>query len=200
MQTPADVAARRKHAREVVIDVLTVLEGQQSVRTEAHTSPRLIGGDFLASGLDAREAMRAAHTLFGIALTELNKHGKWAPTEIAMALNAHILDDVGEIILETISEARTSTQEVVNAARIADLLSHREIEVFEYITRQASTKEIAQQMGIAEHTVKHHITNIGRKLQASGRQGLLARARELGLLIATPVAVGGAITAISTLT
>jgi len=61
-------------------------------------------------------------------------------------------------------------------------LSRRELEVLRLLARGATNKEIAQQLHIAEGTVKNHLTNIFTKLDVPDRTCAALRGRELGLL------------------
>ena len=45
-----------------------------------------------------------------------------------------------------------------------------------------SNKEIALAMGLGEETVKWHLKNLYRKLEAGDRWSVVSRARSLGLL------------------
>lgn len=48
-------------------------------------------------------------------------------------------------------------------------LSPREMEILELVTRGISNKDIAQQLGISQQTVKNHVTAVLRKLQVHDR-------------------------------
>lgn len=48
-------------------------------------------------------------------------------------------------------------------------LSHREMEMLEYMARGKSNKEIAKTLRISDQTVKNHITSILKKLQVNDR-------------------------------
>jgi DNA-binding NarL/FixJ family response regulator len=66
--------------------------------------------------------------------------------------------------------------------QLVDPLSERELEILGWIARGASNKEIADQLFIAEGTVKNHMTNILGKLGVRDRTQAALKARELGLL------------------
>jgi DNA-binding NarL/FixJ family response regulator len=72
-------------------------------------------------------------------------------------------------------------------------LSSRELEVLELVAHARANKEIAEQLGLSEFTVKRHIQNILRKIGARSRweasASYLAQRRELGLSPRVPVAV-----------
>lgn len=63
--------------------------------------------------------------------------------------------------------------EVAQAAEereaIAELLTHREMEILKHIAKGKSNREIAESLCISEKTVKNHISNIFRKIQVEDR-------------------------------
>jgi DNA-binding NarL/FixJ family response regulator len=96
----------------------------------------------------------------------------------------------GESILEPSVAAKviaefTRVSSLVPAAQMEQLvepLSERELEILALIARGASNKEIANQLFIAEGTVKNHVTHILGKLGVRDRTQAALKARELGLL------------------
>ena len=65
---------------------------------------------------------------------------------------------------------------------LLDPLSKREQEVLSFMAKGASNQEIAEELVVALCTVKHHVSKILSKLEASNRTQAMARARTLGLL------------------
>ena len=96
----------------------------------------------------------------------------------------------GESILEPSVAAKviaefTRVSSLVPAAQMEQLvepLSERELEILALIARGDSNKEIAEQLYIAEGTVKNHVTHILGKLGVRDRTQAALKARELGLL------------------
>jgi DNA-binding NarL/FixJ family response regulator len=96
----------------------------------------------------------------------------------------------GESILEPSVAAKviaefTRVSSMVPAAQMEQLvepLSERELEILSCIARGASNKEIADQLFIAEGTVKNHVTHILGKLGVRDRTQAAVKARDLGLL------------------
>jgi DNA-binding NarL/FixJ family response regulator len=96
----------------------------------------------------------------------------------------------GESILEPSVAAKviaefTRVSSMVPSAQMEQLvepLSERELEILALIARGASNKEIANQLFIAEGTVKNHVTHILGKLGVRDRTQAALKARELGLL------------------
>jgi DNA-binding CsgD family transcriptional regulator len=84
--------------------------------------------------------------------------------------------------------AHVIREEVLDPERVRSILTTREIEVLGLVLQDASIAEIASQLFISTHTAKHHMTNIGRKLSATGKSAIVSRARELGLLVVAPLA------------
>jgi ATP/maltotriose-dependent transcriptional regulator MalT len=66
--------------------------------------------------------------------------------------------------------------------QLIEPLSERELEILGLIARGASNREIANQLFIAEGTVKNHVTHILGKLGVRDRTQAALKARELGLL------------------
>jgi len=49
------------------------------------------------------------------------------------------------------------------------ILTPRERIIFELLIKNKTTKEIAQELGISEKTVRNHISNVMQKLGTKGR-------------------------------
>ncbi len=62
------------------------------------------------------------------------------------------------------------------------LLTPRELEVVELLTRGLSNKEIARVLGIVERTAKFHVSSVLQKLEAENRTEAVTRALQLGLV------------------
>jgi len=96
----------------------------------------------------------------------------------------------GESILQPSVAAKVITEftrvsSMIPAAQMEQLiepLSERESDILALIARGASNKEIANQLFIAEGTVKNHVTHILGKLGVRDRTQAALKARELGLL------------------
>jgi LuxR family maltose regulon positive regulatory protein len=61
-------------------------------------------------------------------------------------------------------------------------LSERELEVLQLIAAGKSNRRIATELFVSVGTVKTHINNVYRKLDAHSRTQAVARARELNLI------------------
>jgi DNA-binding NarL/FixJ family response regulator len=72
--------------------------------------------------------------------------------------------------------------EPLSERELVEPLSERELEILGLIARGGSNKEIADQLFIAEGTVKNHVTHILGKLGVRDRTQAALKARELGLL------------------
>lgn len=65
---------------------------------------------------------------------------------------------------------------------LAEPLSSRELDVLKHLAEGRSNKEIANELNIAEGTVKNHMSNVLGKLGVLDRTQAALRARELGLV------------------
>jgi LuxR family maltose regulon positive regulatory protein len=68
------------------------------------------------------------------------------------------------------------------ATELPEVLSERELEVLQLIAAGKSNRRIASELFVSVGTVKTHINNLYRKLDAHSRTQAVARARELKLL------------------
>lgn len=89
---------------------------------------------------------------------------------------AHILNALDRVVRG--DECFNQTPELV-AARSGP--TERQMEVLSLIARGQQNKQISQELGIAERTVKLHVTALLTTLGARNRTHLLVRAREAGL-------------------
>lgn len=65
---------------------------------------------------------------------------------------------------------------------LTSILSERECEVLRYLAKGRSNKEIAADLGIAEGTVKNHLSHVFEKLGVLDRTQAALKARELGIV------------------
>lgn len=79
--------------------------------------------------------------------------------------------------MELVQMAQSGTQ---NTAR--GNLSSKEMDVLTHLAEGLSNKEIANELQIAEATVKMHVTSICRKISANNRTRAVIVAKELGLV------------------
>ncbi|MGD8397533.1 MAG: response regulator transcription factor [Anaerolineae bacterium] len=73
-------------------------------------------------------------------------------------------------------------EESAGMAPLSDDLTPRELEVLRTVSQGLSNKEIAQQLGISEKTVKNHISNIFSKLHVCDRTQAVLYAVRKGLV------------------
>lgn len=68
------------------------------------------------------------------------------------------------------------------AQRLPEPLSRRELEVLRLVAAGKSNRRIASELFVSVGTVKTHLNNLYRKLEARSRTQAAVRARELGLI------------------
>jgi DNA-binding NarL/FixJ family response regulator len=78
--------------------------------------------------------------------------------------------------------ARLARPVVVNSEQMSAHLSSREIEILALVASGASNKEVAENLVIAEGTVKNHMTNILGKMGVKDRMQAVLKAKELGII------------------
>lgn len=85
-------------------------------------------------------------------------------------------------LLTVFGQQKDVQPSALNPQPLIELLSERELEVFQLIAQGLSNREISERLFLALSTVKGHNRNIYGKLQVQRRTEAVARARELGLV------------------
>lgn len=62
-----------------------------------------------------------------------------------------------------------------------EILTTREMEVFSLLVKNYTTKEISNELGISEKTVRNHISNVMQKLEVTSRTGAVIELLKLNL-------------------
>lgn len=86
------------------------------------------------------------------------------------------------IALKTLHLLKNATFLKTENTAVKIILSERETEILEQLSKGFSNKIIAENLFISSFTVKRHIENIYQKLQAHNRIELLDKARNSGLI------------------
>jgi two-component system, NarL family, response regulator len=92
-----------------------------------------------------------------------------------------LLDTIRQVHLgKTCIPPRIGQKLVENMNR--PVLSGREMDIIKLVAEGKSNKEIGDQLGIAEGTVKTHVKSLLKKLKASGRTAAVKEAVHLGIV------------------
>ena len=74
-----------------------------------------------------------------------------------------------ERVQDIVQHLRATTREAAPARTPAMLLTRRELQIVAAIVEGASNKDIGQQFGLSEQTVKNHLSHIFDKVGVSNR-------------------------------
>lgn len=176
-------------------DMVVVAEaanGAQAVDLYRKHLPDIVLMDLRMPGLSGTEAASAILAEFPAArIIGLSTYG--GDEDIRRALNAgmgaYLTKDVlhDELIraIHAVSAGETylpASVTAVLAASALPALSAREMEVLSLIVKGHGNKQIAYQLGIAEHTVKNHVKNILSKLGVEDRTQAATAAIQRGII------------------
>ena len=172
--------------REPLAALIAAEEVQVSTRAWlGHGLPGLERGSLLlaagraTAAVDAAEATLHAAARYGagILLADVEPHRPLLARCAAVGLHADLIDAVFEAV--DAAAAVTTTRAIPGSG---EALTGREVDVLRLVARGLSNRDVAAELGIAEATVKTHLTRVLGKLGASSRTHAVARARELRLL------------------
>jgi DNA-binding NarL/FixJ family response regulator len=177
---------------EGVIVVGEASSGEEAVEQAGQLKPDVVFMDVRMpgmGGIEAAKAIRAASPDTKVILVTVDESRASIAEAIQAGVSGYLLKD-------------TSADELVNAARLAvegkavihpqltrafieevqvtekrsdaAALSRREKEILQKVAYGATTKEVAQDLGISPHTVKTHLERIFEKLGANDRAQAVA--------------------------
>jgi ATP/maltotriose-dependent transcriptional regulator MalT len=93
-----------------------------------------------------------------------------------------IPEPLDEVVAELQNELAAPPVDTVQIQSLVEPLTERELEVLRLLAAGRSNPEIAEELIVAEGTIKSHASRIYRKLDVTNRTQAVVRARELGLL------------------
>lgn len=170
-------------------------DGEEAVARARELKPHIILMDLnmpRVSGIEATRLVRQELPQVKIIALTVHDDDQRIFEVIKAGVSGYILKDVdpgsllktilavhsGEIVIHPTVTSRLLGEfhrltEVAQAAEereaIAELLTHREMEILKHIAKGKSNREIAESLCISEKTVKNHISNIFRKIQVEDR-------------------------------
>ncbi|HYH27660.1 MAG TPA: response regulator transcription factor [Actinomycetota bacterium] len=173
--------------------------GEDAVKAVGELTPDVVFMDVRMpgmSGIEATRAIRTEHPETRVVLFTVDESRASIAEAIQAGVSGYLLKDVG--VDELISAARLAvegkavihpslTQAFIEEVQLVERkseapLSRREIEILQKVAYGATTKEVADQLGISPHTVKTHLERIFEKLGANDRAQAVAIAIRKGLV------------------
>jgi DNA-binding NarL/FixJ family response regulator len=175
--------------------------GEEAIKVVADTKPDIVFMDVRMPGMNGIQAtrqIRENNPDTKIILFTIDESRASVAEAIQAGVSGYLLKDasVGELI----NAARQAmagkavihpslTQAFIEEVQLVDRpsspeapLSPREVEILQKIAYGATTKEVADQLGISFHTVKTHLERIFEKLGANDRAQAVAIAIRQGLV------------------
>jgi DNA-binding NarL/FixJ family response regulator len=173
--------------------------GEEAIKVVEDTNPDVIFMDVRMpgmNGIQATRVIRERHPETKVILFTVDESRASISEAIQAGVSGYLLKDVG--VAELVNAARLAmqgkavihpslTQAFIEEVRLVDRkpeapLSPREIEILQQVAYGATTKEVADELGISFHTVKTHLERIFEKLGANDRAQAVAIAIRQGLV------------------
>jgi DNA-binding NarL/FixJ family response regulator len=179
--------------------------GEEALRLAATLHPDVILMDVrmpILDGVAATRRLRAAHPAMRVIVLTTFDDDEYVFEALRAGAAGYLLKDTAsEKLFEAVRAAArgesflqpsVAAKVVAEFSRMANLtptrpdplpdpLSEREKEILRLIAQGSSNRQIAEQLVIAEGTVKNHVTSILNKLGVSDRTQAALKAREMGL-------------------
>ena len=148
------------------------------------------------SGIEAAAAIVASQPEVKVIVFTVDESRASVADAIRTGVSGYILKDVGADELVKAARLAMEGKAVIHPAltttfleetRLAERetpspLSEREVEILQRVAFGASTREVADQLGISANTVKTHVERIFEKLKANDRAQAVAIAVRRGLI------------------
>ena len=174
--------------------------GEEAVKAVEEHKPDVVFMDVRMPGMNGIQAtrlIRERHPETRVILFTIDESRSSLSEAIQAGVSGYLLKDAS--VEELINAATAAmqgkavihpslTQAFIEEVQLADKptgaapLSPREIEILQKIAYGATTKEVADQLGISFHTVKTHLERIFEKLGANDRAQAVAIAIRQGLV------------------
>jgi DNA-binding NarL/FixJ family response regulator len=175
--------------------------GEEALDSVAQNSPDIVFMDVRMPGMNGIQATRLIkerHPETKVILFTIDESRASVAEAIQAGVSGYLLKDasVGElinaarqamqgkaVIHPSLTQAFIEEVQLVDRAGTQEApLSPREVEILQKIAYGATTKEVADQLGISFHTVKTHLERIFEKLGANDRAQAVAIAIRQGLV------------------
>jgi DNA-binding NarL/FixJ family response regulator len=148
------------------------------------------------SGLEATRVIRSQHPDVKVIVFSVDESRASVSEAIRAGVAGYLLKDVGADELERAAKLAmegkavihpTLTRMFLEETRLIPRdspapLSDREVEILQKVAYGASTREVAEELGISTHTVKTHMDRIFEKLEANDRAQAVAIAVRSGII------------------
>jgi DNA-binding NarL/FixJ family response regulator len=174
--------------------------GEDAIKLAQDLSPDVIFMDVRMPGMNGIQATRIIRERrpdTKVILFTIDESRASVAEAIQAGVSGYLLKDAG--VTELVNAAKqamagkavihpTLTQAFIEEVQLVDRkaseapLSPREIEILQKVAYGATTKEVADQLGISFHTVKTHLERIFEKLGANDRAQAVAIAIRQGLV------------------
>ena len=173
--------------------------GEAGVKLVTQCQPQVAIIDVSMAGMDGVETSKRIRRLapeVKILMLTSSESATDAARSIDAGASAYLTKHVAHeeivAVIRRVHAGQKSIQIGVRSALRAprpELLSQRELEVLNLMRLGTTNLGIGHRLGIAERTVKSHVTAILTKLNTTDRAGAVARGFDLGLLKIDPGAV-----------
>lgn len=138
--------------------------------------------ELLAASGDVDAAIGQLHEVLAVAEVEGLRRPLLDRRPVMRLVAASVRRRPDPFLQSLVNAERTASALNSGQSRLVDPLTDRELSVLEYLPTRMTNQEIASTLHLSVNTVKTHLRNIYRKLEAPDRDAAVETASELGVL------------------
>lgn len=176
--------------------------GKEAITQVEETSPDIVLMDIKMprmDGIESIELIKKKHPELSVLVLSMYEDYEYVLKAVQAGASGYMQKNIpADELVTTIKQAHNGTKPLVHLAVDSEILqkvvsaipdgaknkglTEQEMRVLRLVADGKSNKQIANKLFISEQTVKGHIHNILRKLDASGRTQAVAKALRQGLV------------------
>ncbi|HMS26753.1 MAG TPA: response regulator transcription factor [Burkholderiaceae bacterium] len=183
MREAIAMVIRRLRPTHEVIELDRV--GLLSAAIEKHGTPSLFSLDLKlpdTTGVSGIRQLKNLFPLVPLAVISANPPSDWEAHCLEAGADVYIDKSAGPAQISALVKGLMLAEDSFEEPVPGQKLSKRQLQLLQLLNKGMSNKEISEELGINEHTVKVHLWRLFRRIEVKSRTQAIFYARQQGLL------------------
>lgn len=183
MREAIAMVIRRLRPTQEVIEVDRI--GQLAGAIEKHGAPTLFSLDLRlpdTTGVSGIRQLKNLYPLVPLAVISASPPSDWEAHCLEAGADCYVDKSSGSSSISAIVKGLMLAEDSFEEPPPGQKLSKRQLQLFQLLNQGMSNKEISEELGINEHTVKVHLWRLFRRIEVKSRTQAIFYARQQGLL------------------